>query len=62
MTRADYFYAGNASDLKKVYDALNSRLVLEKKEMEITALFAAAGAVLALVSALLSLLWFSRIL
>lgn len=62
MTRADYFYAGTASDLKKVYESLNARVVLEKKETEVTALFAAAAAVLALVSALLSLLWFSRIL
>jgi Ca-activated chloride channel homolog len=36
--------------------------VLEKKKTEITALFAAAAAVLVLVSALLSLLWFNRIL
>ena len=62
MTRADYFYAGTAGDLKKVYETLNSRLVLEKKEIEATALFAAAGAVLALVSALLSLAGFSRVL
>ena len=62
MTRANYFYAGTASDLKKVYENLNSRLVLEKKETEVTALFVAAAAVLALVSAVLSLLWFNRIL
>ncbi len=62
MTRADYFHAGNADDLRKVYEKLNSRLVLEKKETEITALFAAAAAVLALASGVLSLLWFSRIL
>jgi Ca-activated chloride channel homolog len=62
MTRGEYFYAGTATDLKKVYQSLNSRLVLEKKETEITALFSAAAAVTALVSALLSLLWFNRIL
>ncbi len=62
MTRADYFYAGNADDLRKVYEKLNSRLVLEKKKTEVTALFAAAAAVLALASAVLSMLWFSRIL
>ena len=62
ITRGEYFYAGTATDLKKVYETLNSRLVLEKKETEITALFAAAAAALALVSALLSLLWFNRIL
>jgi Ca-activated chloride channel family protein len=62
LTQAEYFYAGNAVDLKKVYQGLNSRLVLEKKETEITALFAVAAALLALVSAALSLLWFNRIL
>jgi Ca-activated chloride channel family protein len=62
MTRGQYFYAGSAKDLKKVYESLNSRILLEKKDMEITALFAAAAAITALVSALLSLLWFHRIL
>src|SRR5918996_533528 len=62
MTRGEYFHAGNATDLKKVYESLSSRLVLEKLETEISALFSAAAAVTALVSALLSLLWFNRIL
>jgi Ca-activated chloride channel family protein len=62
MTKAEYFYAGTATDLTKIYKALNSRLVLEKKATEVTALFAAAGAVFALLSGLLSLLWFNRIL
>jgi Ca-activated chloride channel family protein len=62
ITQAEYFYAGNAVDLKKVYENLNSRLVLEKKETEISALFAAAGALLAFVAAALSVLWFHRIL
>ena len=62
MTRGQYFYAGSAKDLKKVYETLNSRIYLEKKDMEITALFAAAAAITALVSALLSLMWFNRIL
>jgi Ca-activated chloride channel family protein len=62
LTRGQYFYAGTATDLKKVYDSLNSKFLLEKKDMEITALFAAGAAITALVSALLSLLWFNRIL
>jgi Ca-activated chloride channel family protein len=62
MTRGEYFYAGSASDLKKVYQSLNSRLVMEKKATEIGAFFSAAAVVLVLASALLSLLWFSRIL
>jgi Ca-activated chloride channel family protein len=61
ITGAEYFYAGTAPDLKKIYQSLNSRFVMEKKETEITALFAAAAALAALVSALLSLLWFNRI-
>ena len=61
-TSADYFYAGTATDLKKVYETLSSRLTVEKKETEISALFAMAAAALALLSAGLSLLWFNRIL
>jgi Ca-activated chloride channel family protein len=62
ITQAEYFYAGNASDLKKIYQTLNSRIVLQTKETEITALFAAVGAALAVVAAFLSLLWFNRIM
>jgi Ca-activated chloride channel homolog len=61
-TRGEYFYAGTAVDLKKVYSALNSKIMLETKETEVTALFAAAAATLAMVSALLSMFWFNRIL
>ena len=62
MTRGEYFYAGTATDLRKVYESLNARFLLERKDMEISALFAAAAAVMALVSGALSLLWFNRIL
>jgi Ca-activated chloride channel family protein len=60
-TRAEYFYAGNALDLKKVYQSLGSRLSAQKKETEISALFAAAGAVLVLLAAALSVWWFGRV-
>lgn len=62
LTRGEYFFAGNAPDLKKIYQGLNSKLVMEKKQTEITALFTAAAAILALLAGALSLLWFSRIL
>lgn len=62
MTRGEYFYAGTANDLKKVYQTLNSRLSLEKKETEVTALLSGIAALFALASGLLSLLWFNRIL
>ncbi|GHC79978.1 UPF0353 protein [Pseudorhodoferax aquiterrae] len=61
-TQAEYFYAGSAENLRKVYQTLSSRLTVEKKETEISALLALAGALLALVSAGLSLAWFNRVL
>ena len=61
ITRADYFYAGTAEDLKKVYQSLSTRLVVEKKETEISSLFAAAGALLVVLAAGLSVAWFGRV-
>lgn len=62
VTNAEYFYAGSANDLSRVYETLNSRLVLERKPTEITALVSALAAVLALLSAILSMAWFNRVL
>ena len=61
LTGAEYFHAGSAADLKRVYEGLNARYVLEKQETEISALLAAFAALLAVAAAGLSLLWFSRI-
>ena len=61
LTRADYFYAGTAEDLKKVYQGLSTRLVVEKKETEISALFAVFGALLVAAAAALSVAWFGRV-
>ncbi|WP_374249860.1 VWA domain-containing protein, partial [Thermomonas sp.] len=61
-TQAEYFYAGTAETLKKVYETLSSRLTVEKKETEVSSLFALGAAVLALLAGVLSLLWFNRIL
>lgn len=62
LTRGEYFYAGSAGDLRKVYEALNTRFTFEKKSIEITALFAAAAAIVTILAAALSVLWFHRIL
>ncbi len=59
-TRADYFYAGTAEDLKKVYQSLSTRLVVERKETEISALFALLGALLLVTATALSVWWFGR--
>jgi Ca-activated chloride channel family protein len=61
LTRGEYFYAGSAPDLRKVYDTLRSRIAFETKRTEVTALVSVAAAALALVSAVLSMLWFHRI-
>jgi Ca-activated chloride channel family protein len=62
LTRGEYFYAGNALDLKKIYQSMNSRLVMETKKTEIGAFFSAAAAALVLLAGILSLAWFNRIL
>jgi Ca-activated chloride channel family protein len=62
VTGGEYFHAGSATDLSKIYGKLGSRLVLEKKNTEISAFFTAMGAALALLAAALSMLWFNRIL
>jgi Ca-activated chloride channel family protein len=61
VTRAKYFYAGSATDLRKVYETLNAKFVLERKETEITALFAAAAALLLAAAAGVSLAWSNRL-
>ena len=62
ITQAEYFHAASETDLRKLSEGRNTKFALERKETEITALFAALAALLAVASATLSLLWFSRIL
>ena len=61
QTQAEYFYAGSADTLKKVYETLSTRLTVEKKETEISGLLALAAALLVIGSAGLSILWFNRV-
>ena len=61
ITQAEYFHAASAQDLKKIYESLNTKFALERKETEISALFAAVAALFAVASAVLSLLWFNRL-
>ena len=62
VTRANYFYAGTAEDLKQVYEGLSARVVVETKETEISALLAVAGALLVLLASGLSVWWFGRVM
>jgi Ca-activated chloride channel family protein len=61
LTQAEYFYAGSAQDLLKVYESLSSKLVVERKETEITALLALLAAVLVATGAGLGVWWFGRV-
>jgi Ca-activated chloride channel family protein len=61
LTEAEYFHASTADELKKVYEALSGKFVLAKEEREVSALFTAVAAILALLAAALSLLWFNRL-
>jgi Ca-activated chloride channel family protein len=61
LTSAEYFHAASAADLKRVYETLNARYVLERQETEISALLSALAAVLVVAAAGLSVVWFSRL-
>lgn len=61
LTHGEYFHAGTGTALNKVYEALQSRLVFEKKETEVTVFFANAAALLMLLSVALSVWWFGRV-
>ncbi|HEY2865024.1 MAG TPA: VWA domain-containing protein [Casimicrobiaceae bacterium] len=61
ITHGEYFHAASAADLAKIYQRLNARYVLEKKETEIGALSVAAAAILLVAATTLSLLWYNRL-
>ncbi len=61
VTRGAYFAAESAAELTKVYQELNTRFMMEKKETEVGALFTALAALLVVIAAGLSLIWFNRL-
>ncbi|HVF65103.1 MAG TPA: VWA domain-containing protein [Casimicrobiaceae bacterium] len=61
LTRADYFHASSAAELKRVYEALNAEIVLTRRNTEISALLAAAAGLLAVTAGALSVVWFGRL-
>ena len=58
ITGGEYFHAGTADDLKKIYASLSAKFSLEARETEVSALFSMAAALLVIASGILSLLWF----
>jgi Ca-activated chloride channel family protein len=61
MTGGEYHHAGTAEKLRGVYENLGSRMQVQMRETELTALLAMASALLAIAAAGLSVLWFGRI-
>jgi len=61
LTHGEYFRASSGADLAQVYDALHTRLALERKSTEITVFFAAAAGLLMLAGVALSVWWFGRV-
>lgn len=60
MTGGEYHHAGTAETLRKVYANLGSRVQVLARETEITGLVALVSALVAVVAAGLSVLWFGR--
>ena len=62
-TYGEYYAATSAPELTKIYDYLSARMVVERKRAtEVTALFVGIGALLLVLSAFFSVLWFNRVL
>ena len=61
MTGGKFFEAADQDALQSVYDEIGSQVGVDEEQRELTVLFTAAGAVLLLLGAALSTLWFGRI-
>jgi Ca-activated chloride channel homolog len=63
ITHGDYYAATSAPQLKKIYEHLSARMVIERKRAtEVTGLLVGLGALLLVISALFSVFWFNRVL
>jgi Ca-activated chloride channel family protein len=61
MTGGEYHHAATAETLHSVYQNLGTRVQVQTRETELTALFTFAAALLVLVAGGLSVLWFRRL-
>ncbi|WP_372826103.1 VWA domain-containing protein [Polaromonas sp.] len=61
MTGGEYHQAGTAEALRSVYENLGSRVQVQTRETEVTALLALLSAALALAAGIMSLVWFRRV-
>ena len=61
-TDAQYFEARTSDDLSEIYESMSSKLITEKKLTEVSFAFAGIGALVALLAAALSVIWYGRVL
>jgi Ca-activated chloride channel homolog len=57
-TGGEFFRATNASELASIYQHLSSKFTLERRDTEVTALFAAVAFLLGLLALVLSMRWY----
>jgi Ca-activated chloride channel family protein len=60
LTNGAYYSADNAQDLLKIYQNINTQLVVKPEDTEVTSIFAGAGILFLLIGAAFSLLWLGR--
>lgn len=61
VTGGDYFAADDPGDLARIYDTIETRLVMRSEAMEVTSIVAGAGVLVLLVASLAGLLWVGRV-
>ena len=63
LTHGEYYAATSTKQLQRIYEHLSARMVIERsRTVEVTAFLIAVGALLLVVSAFCSVLWFNRVL
>ncbi len=61
LTDGNYYNASNEQDLRKIYESLDTTMVLKTEKTEITAFFTGAGILVFLAAVTLSVLWLNRL-
>ncbi len=61
LTNGAYYHAADADSLREIYETIDLQLTVRGEQMEVTALFALYGLLLAGAAGTLALLWFGRI-
>jgi Ca-activated chloride channel family protein len=61
MTAGTYYDADDQESLQKIYDGLDTHLVVRPQDIEVTSLFAGAGVIAILLGAVASVIWLGRV-